>query len=116
MKAVVLRKELLPHMGGNKRQQSEPETLITFPILVQLINSKTLLANQDDSFGISASGLARVKMTGNLRPFSKLALAKMTCCHGIQIFILSEKKHMKTSCKHTIYERKYFSYSITCPH
>lgn len=56
-------------MGRNKRQQSEPETLITFPILVQLINSKTLLANQDDSFGISASGLARVKMTGNFRPF-----------------------------------------------
>lgn len=56
--------------GNNKRQQPGPGIQITFQILVQLINSKILLANQGDSCGILPSDLAdSVKMTGNFLPF-----------------------------------------------
>lgn len=65
MKAVMPRKELLHDMGGNNNTQP-----CISQMLVQLNSYKILLANQDDSLGILASGLAeRVKMTGNFPPF-----------------------------------------------
>lgn len=59
-------------MQRNKKSQSSaPGIQITFQIyILLLINSKILPANQDDSSGIFASGLAEcVKMTGNFLPF-----------------------------------------------
>lgn len=54
----------------NKRQQPGQRIQITSEILAQLINSKSWLGKQYDSFGISAPGFERMCQTdSNFLPF-----------------------------------------------